>query len=132
MDWIIDYLPKRAIVRATTSGTMTFSGAVGVAADIAMYLCEEGATKYLIDHRAATIETGVVDLSRLVRDVERLGSGDRYFAAIVLPETQDLWFYNQRAARSAFRHRMFTDLAGAIEWLEVPTLTPVRPALQQR
>src|SRR5687768_9276759 len=84
MDWFIDYLPQQATVRATTSGTATFSGQIGLAADIAMYLRYNGAVKYLVDHRVAVVDTDAVDIYRLVRDVETLGAPRRYLAAFVL------------------------------------------------
>jgi hypothetical protein len=127
MDWTIDYLPQQSIVRATTSGTVTFSGEIGLAADVAMYLRDTGAVKYLVDHRAAIFDAGAVDIFRLVRDVETLGGAQAYLAALVLAAgaARVSGFHQCRASAGRFPHRVFADPHAAMEWLHQVGVNPV-------
>jgi hypothetical protein len=128
MQHSIEYLPDLRIVRATTSGTVTRQVAVAVAADLATQLKSSGTNRFLVDHRSAVVDIGIVDLYYLVNDTHRVGLGPEYIGAIVFRSDthHDFRFYGWRAANAGFRRCMFTDIDAALAWLNGQA-PPYRP-----
>jgi hypothetical protein len=123
LQWNIEYLPDARIVRVATSGTVTFKTALAVAADLAAQLQRNAARKFLVDHRAAVVKIGIVDLYYLVDETEKAGLGRQYTGAIVFARDtdHDFAFYESRAVNAGFRRRTFIDMNAALAWLESVT-----------
>jgi hypothetical protein len=119
VEWGVEYLPEDRVVKATTSGAITFAGSIALAADISARLRVEGATRFLVDHRGAEMKLSVAELYCLVIDAEKAGIGRDYVGAIVLPQEvlRDYEFFRTRASNMGFLRGAFTDMDAALEWV---------------
>ena len=117
----IDRIEEKRIIVATTTGTVTRKDAVAIAAHIALHLQGSQFGKFLVDHRSARVQMGVVDLYYLLTETEAVGLGRQYVGAIVFARDtdHDFQFYEWRAMNEGFRRRMFTDIEAAIAWLDL-------------
>jgi hypothetical protein len=117
MDWKVEYISDQGIVQATISGTVTFSGEMGLAFDLAGCLCDAGAKKYLLDYRSAQVDTDVVDIFSIVRYVERLGAApDSLPAFLLAAHTRGKLAFAQSQWRRP-RFHLFGDVRAAMHWL---------------
>jgi hypothetical protein len=119
VEWTIDFLEEERVVKATTSGAITFTGSLALAGAISARLRAESAAKFLVDHRAAKVALSVGELYFLVADAEKAGIIRAYTGAIVLPSEAmaNYQFFETRSANIGFVRRAFADIKAALEWL---------------
>lgn len=117
--WDIEYLNAEQVVRATTRGTITREVALTVAADLASNLRRQGARKFLVDHRAAVLNIGIIDLYYLADETREVGLGADFVGALVFPVDTDhaSGFYEIRTANVGLLRKAFTDYDAALAWL---------------
>ena len=122
MKWLIDYLPKEAVVRVTTSGPMSLEENVAFIADALAVARPHGATRFLVDHRDMTTAMSIEELFDLPVTNARMGVDPTMRAAVVYspdsPSRDDFFFYDARNRGKGIRSiRLFTDVEHAMDWL---------------
>lgn len=124
MDWKIDFLDAGSIISVRTEGTITLEPFMRMAAELLALASVHGASRFLVDHRQATIGLSTMEIYNLARGIENLGLRKGAKAAIVFASSSedkaDFMFYEDRAQNYGFEHRVFVDRDAALAWLVGP------------
>ena len=122
MNWEIEYMEQEGVICIRTTGTLTdVRQNQRMISDGLAEGVKHGATRFLIDDRDLTLKVGTLDIYYMPEAFDNLGVSREYKVAIVLAvATEDVKafkFYETRAANVGYRHRLFTDLNVALDWL---------------
>jgi hypothetical protein len=122
MNWEIEYMQEEGVLYIRTSGSLSdVRENQMMIADGLAEGAKHGATKFLIDDRDLTLKLGTMDIYSLPETFKTLGVSHEYKVAIVFAtvskEDDDFKFYETRASNLGYKHRLFTDLKAALDWL---------------
>lgn len=122
MPWTLEALPDQALLRVTTSGSMTLADVRQMAMEAVAAGKQHGIRRYLVDHRLMQPAMSAEDIFDLHAINAGLGVNSSLRVAIVYsadsPGRDDFFFYEVHTlSRGASNIRLFTDLLQALDWL---------------
>ena len=123
--WTLDLVPELGFVRVTTSGVLTLVDLQAFGLEALACGRRHACQKYLMDHRLAVTDIGILDIVELPAWYESMGVGPELKIASLLAkdalrrEDFDL-FHARTSTRGEHGYRMFDDLDEALRWLDSP------------
>lgn len=116
-------VPEKGFVQVTTSGVLTLVDLQALGLEALACGRQNALRKYLIDHRLAATDLGILDVLELPAWYESIGVGSDLMIASLLAKDalrrEDFDFFHARTtSRGNHGYRLFDELDEALRWLQ--------------
>lgn len=121
--WTIVPVSEQGFVQVTTAGVLTLADLQAFGLEALACGRRHGLRRYLIDHRAAATDVGILEILELPAWYESMGVGPDLRIASVMAkdalrrEDFDL-FHARTSSRGEHGYRLFDEFDEALHWLE--------------
>jgi hypothetical protein len=127
MKWEIDYRKEDGIVVVKTSGLITWDDTKLMTQEAFAAAKQQGTKNVIVDHRQLQANLTVLQIDNLPKLFKETGIGPEYKVAILFdpasPRSSNFEFFQNVSIISSLQFRVFSEPAGAIEWLKAETET---------
>jgi hypothetical protein len=119
LNWIIDYIADKNIVKVTTSGFITWDEQKKMVEEIVKFGEEKGAGLFLTDHRNLVQGLSILQIDDLPQFHKQVGvkPSDK-IAILYAPKDEDQFkFFQSVSFLASLNFKIFTDEKEAMDWL---------------
>lgn len=121
MQYLIDYLLDKGVVKVKMNGRLNFQTAEQYSKEAIKLARENSCTKFLIDHTDTKLEEGIYKIHTAGEELQQFGFKDTDRIAIIISDSDNysklFETVNQNNRWSTFKYFNENNIEEAIQWL---------------